>query len=293
GRRPHPRVQEVPGRRDGRSCRGADVLHDDVAVPGAAGRRLAAGPARRQVARARRRRLRARQRRAGRGDRRARGPADEDRRRHRRCRVDCARDRHRDRAVRRVGRVRRGRAGAQPSLRRRGVARLRRAQARRHRLHDPRHRAGDRRARVGVPRRQPRGRPLRHDRPRRHGGVGVAHRALGGRGRCGAGDLRDRLRAGPRPRGAAAADHQPRRARRRRDLDRGLCRLLLVRLELRPVRRNLRRVRGCGDPAAVAVHLEHRLPVRRRAQQRKRPRPRRIVRAARARLSRLGRNVPL
>ena len=46
-----------------------------------------------------------------------------------------------------------------------------------------RHRAGDRRARVGLPRRRPGRRPVRHDRPRRHRGGGVARGALGGRGR--------------------------------------------------------------------------------------------------------------
>ena len=44
--------------------------------------------------------------------------------------------RHRDRALRRLGRLRRRRPRAELRLRRRGDARLRHAQARRHRLHD-------------------------------------------------------------------------------------------------------------------------------------------------------------
>ena len=49
-------------------------------------------------------------------------------------------------------------------------------------------------------------------------------------------------------------------------------RLLLLRVELRQVRRDVRRLRGRGDPAAVALHLEPRVPARRRAQRRARAR---------------------
>ncbi len=84
-------------------------------------------------------------------------------------------------------------------------------------------------------------------------------------------DLLDHLRVRARHRGTATADRHPGRARRRRDLDRRLGRVLLLRLELRQVRRDVRRVRGRRDPAAVALPLEHRVPLRGRAQQHRRP----------------------
>ena len=149
------RLQEVPGRRDDGSRGRADVLRDDVAVPGAARRHLAARPARRRVAR-------------DRTPSTTRATTERRRRSSTRCESSLsATVENAGGAVSvalvfgiavalygAVGRVRRRGPRAQQRLRRQGDAQLHQAQAQRPRLDARRHRPGGRRAVLRLPRRR-------------------------------------------------------------------------------------------------------------------------------------------
>ena len=216
GGRLQARVRALPEGPDHRPRGGADLLRAAVAVPGAAVRRRAA------------RLLR---------------PAGPDRRRGARSCVSVGAPSETvdavtsalegaqenrgtaltalvlgagDVAVRRLGRVRRGRARAQRDLAGRGGPRLRQAQGPRHRLDARGARARARDVRARVPRRRAVGVRLRPDRARRDHRRGLALRALAGGAAGDDPDLRGRLlRGAQRGDPPLPVDHPGRGVRRR------------------------------------------------------------------------------
>ena len=142
------------------------------------------------------------------------------------------------------GRVRRRRARAEHDLARRGGPRLRQAQGARHRLDARGARARARHRRARVPRRRAVGVRLQPDRARGHDGRGLALRALAGGAAGDDPDLRGRLlRGAQRGDPPLPVDH-PGRGVRRAGVAAGLGRVLHLRLELRLLPGDLRRVRG-------------------------------------------------
>ena len=264
-RRFQARLRALSPRPDHRQRRGADVLLAAVVVPGAAVRHRPAGRLRPAGADQRRGVLPARRGRAP-GDGRCRhggvavrpGAAG-----HRGRRAD---HRPRARSQRRLGRLRRRRAGAEHDLPGRRRARIRAQEAQRPGV-DPRGdgaRAGH--VRADLPRRRARFRRVRQDRARRHGRHDLVVRALAGGAARGDDDLRDRLlRVAERGGAPLPLDHARRRGGRPA-VDRRVRPVLPLRVELLVVLRHLRRVRGRGDPARVAVGHEPRAAVRGGAQ---------------------------